>query len=42
MEHVLRKHMESRHAYAQRRKTLALGVILAISVVLALAFVLIG
>jgi hypothetical protein len=42
MEHVLRKHMESRHAYEQRRKTLAFGVVLAISLALALAFALIG
>ena len=42
MEHVLRKHMESRHAYEQRRKTLAFGVVLALSLALALAFVLIG
>ncbi len=42
MEHVLRKHMESRHAYKQRRKTLALGVVLALSVAVALAFVLMG
>jgi hypothetical protein len=42
MEHVLRKHMESRHAYEQRRKTLAFGVVLALSLALALAFALIG
>jgi len=42
MEHVLRKHMESRLAYKQRRKTLAFGVVLALSLALALAFVLIG
>jgi hypothetical protein len=42
MEHVLRKHMESRHAYEQRRKTLAFGVVLAISLAVALAFILIG
>lgn len=42
MEHVLRKHMESRHAYEQRGKTLAFGVFLALSLAVALAFVLIG
>jgi len=42
MEHVLRKPVESRHAYEQRRKTLAFGVVLALSLALALAFVLIG
>jgi len=42
MEHVLRKHMESRHAYEQRRKTLAFGVVLALSLAVALAFVLMG
>lgn len=42
MEHVLREPVESRRAYAQRRKTLAFGMILALSLALALAFVLIG
>jgi len=42
MEHILRKSVESRRAYEQRRKTLAFGVILALSVAAALAFVLIG
>jgi hypothetical protein len=42
MEHVLRKPVESRHAYEQRRKTLVFGMILALSLALALAFVLIG
>ena len=42
MEHVLRKSVESRHAYEQRRKTLAFGVVLALSLALALAFALIG
>jgi uncharacterized membrane protein len=34
--------MESRLAYKQRRKTLAFGVVLALSLAVALAFVLIG
>ncbi len=42
MEHVLREPVESRRAYEQRRKTLAFGMILALSLALALAFVLIG
>ncbi len=42
MEHVLRKPVESRHAYEQRRKILVFGMILALSLALALAFVLIG
>jgi hypothetical protein len=42
MEHILRKPVESRRAYEQRRKTLAFGVILALSVAVALAFVLMG
>jgi uncharacterized protein GlcG (DUF336 family) len=42
MEHVLRKPVESRHAYEQRRKTLVFGMILALSLALALAFALIG
>ena len=42
MEHVLRKPVESRHAYEQRRKTLVFGMILALSLALALVFVLVG
>jgi hypothetical protein len=42
MEHLLRKPVESRHAYEQRRKTLAFGVVLALSLALALVFVLLG
>jgi hypothetical protein len=42
MEHILRRPVESRHAYEQRRKTLAFGMILALSVAAALAFVLMG
>jgi len=42
MEHILRRPVESRRAYEQRRKTLAFGVVLALSVAAALAFVLMG
>jgi len=42
MEHILRKPVESRRAYEQRRKTLVFGVILALSLAVALVFVLIG
>jgi hypothetical protein len=42
MEHVLRKPVESRRAYEQRRRTLAFGTVLALSLALALAFVLLG
>ena len=42
MEHVLRKPVESRHAYRQRRKTIALGMFLALGLAAALAVLLIG
>jgi len=42
MEHVLRKPVESRHAYRQRRKTLALAMALALGIAAALAVLLIG
>ncbi len=42
MEHALRKPVESRRAYDQRRKTLAFAVVLALSLAAALAFVLIA
>jgi uncharacterized protein GlcG (DUF336 family) len=42
MEHILRKPVESRQAYRQRRKTLALATILALGVAGALAVLLIG
>jgi uncharacterized protein GlcG (DUF336 family) len=42
MEHVLRRHVESRHAYAHRRKTLAWGMILALGIATALAVLLVG
>jgi uncharacterized protein GlcG (DUF336 family) len=42
MEHALRRPVESRRAYAHRRKTLALGIILALGITTALATLLIG
>ncbi len=42
MEHALRRHVESRHAYAHRRKTLAWGVILALGIAVALAVLMVG
>jgi len=42
MEHFLRKPVESRQAYEHRRKTLAFGMLLALSLALALVFVLVG
>ncbi len=42
MEHALRTPVESRHAYDQRRKTLALGMVVALSIALALAVLLVG
>jgi hypothetical protein len=42
MEHILRKPVESRQAYAHRRKTLALGIFLALGVALALTLLLLG
>ena len=42
MEHILRKPVESRRAYEQRRKTLAFGMLVALSLALALVFLLIG
>jgi hypothetical protein len=42
MEHVLRKPVESSRAYAQRRKAIVGGVILAIGVALALAVLMVG
>ncbi len=42
MEHVLRKPVESRRAYEQRRKTIAFGMVLALSLALGLAFILLG
>jgi len=42
MEHALRRHVESRHAYANRRKTLAWGVILALGIAVALAVLMVG
>lgn len=42
MEHVLRKPVESRHAYAQRRKTVAFAMVLALGLAAALAILLVG
>jgi len=42
MEHTLRKPVESRHAYRQRRKTIAFGMVLALGLAAALAVLLIG
>jgi len=42
MEHVLRRPVESRRAYEQRRRTLIFGVILMLSVAAALVVILIG
>jgi uncharacterized protein GlcG (DUF336 family) len=42
MEHLLRKPVESRRAYAQRRKTIVLGMILALGLALAIAILMIG
>ncbi len=40
--HSLRKPVESRRALAQRKKTLALGVLLALGIALALMFIIVG
>jgi uncharacterized protein GlcG (DUF336 family) len=42
MEHTLRRPVESRHAYAQRRKTIALGMVIALGLAAALAILLVG
>jgi len=42
MEHILHKPVESRRAYAQRRRTLVWGMLLALGVAIALAILLIG
>jgi hypothetical protein len=42
MEHTLRKPVESRRAYAQRRKTIVWGMILALGLALAIAILMIG
>jgi len=42
MEHILRKPVESWRAYAKRRKTIALGMLLALGLVAALAVLLTG
>jgi len=42
MEHILRKPVESRRAYAQRRKTIAWGVLLALGIATALTMLLVS
>jgi hypothetical protein len=42
MEHTLRKPVESRRAYVQRRKTIVLAMMLALGLALAIAFLMIG
>lgn len=42
MEHAIRKPVESRHAYQHRRKTLILGVLVAVVIAGALAILLVG
>jgi uncharacterized protein GlcG (DUF336 family) len=42
MEHVLRRPVESRRAYEQRRKAIALGMVLALSLAVALAVLMVG
>lgn len=42
MEHILRKPIESRQAYRQRRNTLVLGMILAIGIAIALTVLMVG
>jgi uncharacterized protein GlcG (DUF336 family) len=42
MEHIIRKPVESRRAYNQRRKTVALGMVFALILAASLAFVLLG
>ena len=42
MEHILNKPIESRRAYAQRRQTLALAIIMSLAVAVALSVVLLS
>lgn len=42
MEHAVRKPVESRHAYEHRRKTLILGMLVALAIAGALAVLLVG
>lgn len=42
MEHILRKPVESSRAYQQRRKTIVWGMILAISIAVAMAVLMVG
>ena len=42
MEHILRKPVESRRAYAQRRKAIVLGILVALGLAGALVVLLVG
>ena len=42
MERVLRRPVESRRAYKQRRKAIVLGMVLALSLAVALAVLMVG
>jgi uncharacterized protein GlcG (DUF336 family) len=42
MEHAIRKALESRRAYEQRRSTFAFGIVLTLAIASALAFLLVG
>src|SRR5271154_6637225 len=42
MEHILRKPVESRRAYQQRRKTIAFAIVLALGITFALVVLLAG
>lgn len=42
MEHAIRKPVESRYAYQHRRKTLIMGVLVALVIAGALAILLVG
>jgi hypothetical protein len=42
MEHAVRKSVESRYAYEHRRKTLVLGMVVALAIAVALAILLVG
>ncbi|MGB7435634.1 MAG: hypothetical protein WBQ61_22070 [Candidatus Acidiferrum sp.] len=42
MEHLLRRPVESRQAYAQKRKVLAWGIVSALIIAAVLTFLLVG
>ncbi|MGB7846375.1 MAG: hypothetical protein WBL63_12225 [Candidatus Acidiferrum sp.] len=42
MEHILRKPVESRRAYQQRRKTIIWGMLLAMGIAVAMAVLMVG